>query len=183
METGRSGDGRTGIEQEFWMARPGKAFVFALAGLCGGLMISAGAGLTQTSGHGGKPPVAKETAPNQIGYAARFMQLFDTNNDGKVTADEIAADQARLFKALDVDGNGTLSVEEVARRGYVLQIWRVTTMFDLMDVNGDRELTVEEISAPMKRWFGRYDLNKDGAMDSAEVPVRSQRGAGRRTER
>ncbi|MPY71827.1 MAG: hypothetical protein GEU92_17300 [Alphaproteobacteria bacterium] len=162
------------------MVRTGRYTALALIGACAAFAMAAGAGAADMSPKG-------ETVTGQTrgegGYTARFMQLFDTDNDGKVTAAEIEADQSRLFRALDIDGDSKLSVEEVSRRGYILQIWRVTTMFDLMDVNGDRQLTPDEISAPMKRWFGRYDRNGDGAMDAHEVPVRQRPGSGRRTER
>lgn len=163
------------------MVRTGRYTVFALIGACAALAVAAGVGANAAD----KSPTgtAVPATGQDQGYVERFMQLFDTNNDGKVTAEEIAADQMRLFRALDIDGDGKLSVEEVSRRGYILQIWRVTTMFDLMDVNGDRHLTADEISAPMKRWFSRYDRNGDGAMDAAEVPVRQRPGTGRRIER
>lgn len=159
------------------MPRIGKVTVSALIGACA-IGIATGA-------------VAQQSAAIQSGaasaeqshYAVRFMQLFDIDGNGKVTAEEIASDQNRLFRALDIDADSALSVEEVSRRGYILQIWRVTTMFDLMDVNGDRQLTVEEITAPMKRWFSRYDANSDGSMEAAEVPERRRSSQGRRTER
>jgi Ca2+-binding EF-hand superfamily protein len=161
------------------MVRTGRYTVLALIGACAALAIAAGASAADISPTG-ESVTGQSRNP---GYAARFMQLFDTDNDGKVTAAEIEADQSRLFRALDIDGDGKLSVEEVSRRGYILQIWRVTTMFDLMDVNGDRQLTIDEITAPMQRWFSRYDRNGDGAMDAGEVPVRQRPGSGRRTER
>jgi len=165
------------------MARPGKITLPALVAACAVGIVAGGVAVAQQEGgHRGAGPHAQAEG-GASGYATRFMQLFDTDGDGKVSADEIAADQARLFRALDIDGNGTLSVEEVRRRGYILQVWRVTTMFDLMDVNGDRQLTVEEITAPMKRWFARYDANSDGAMEATEVPERRRPGRGRRTER
>jgi len=158
------------------MMRTGRYTVLAMIAA---LAMAAGAGAADVS-----PPGDSVTGQSRSpGYTERFMQLFDTDNNGKVTAAEIEADQSRLFRALDIDGDGKLSVEEVSRRGYILQIWRVTTMFDLMDVNGDRQLTINEISAPMQRWFSRYDRNGDGAMDAGEVPVRQRPGSGRRTER
>ena len=105
-------------------------------------------------------------------YAARFIELFDINHDGKVTLDEINGDQARLFGAVDVNSDKKLSVAEVRRRGRFLQMWRTTTVFDLVDVNGDGVLTLDEIDAPTSRWFKRYDRNGDGVLDVTELPQR-----------
>ena len=102
--------------------------------------------------------------------AERFLDLFDTDGNGTVSLEEITAEEGRLFVAADVDGDGTLSVDEFRRRGHLFQQLRATTIFDMMDVNGDRTLTKDEITAPSARWFGRYDLNEDGAMDAEEVP-------------
>jgi len=60
-------------------------------------------------------------------------------------------------------------VDEFRRRGHLFQQLRATTIFDMMDVNGDLVLSRDEITSPSARWFGRYDLNGDGAMDAEEV--------------
>lgn len=102
--------------------------------------------------------------------ASRTFQLIDTNNDGKVTLDEIRAEQARLIGAADVDGDGKLSVDEFRRRGWWFQRLHTSTLFDLMDANGDAVLTADEISAPSARWFKRYDKNADGGVTADEAP-------------
>jgi len=99
----------------------------------------------------------------------RFIDIFDTDGNGTVSLDEITAEEGRLFVATDVDGDGTLSVDEFRRRGHLFQQLRATTIFDMMDVNGDLVLSRDEITSPSARWFGRYDLNGDGAMDAEEV--------------
>ena len=115
--------------------------------------------------------------PPQSRAVERFMLLYDINGDGKVTAAEINEDQSRIFAAMDVDNDSSLSTDEMKRRGRSLQAYRTTTLFDLMDANGDGKLSLKEVQAPTRRWFKRYDVNNDGAMEASEVPVRH----GRRT--
>ncbi|MGB0629380.1 MAG: EF-hand domain-containing protein [Alphaproteobacteria bacterium] len=112
--------------------------------------------------------------------ASRTFQLIDTNGDGKVTLDEIRAEQGRLIGAADVDGDGKLSVDEFRRRGWWFQRLHTSTLFDLMDVNGDAVLTADEISAPSARWFKRYDKNADGGLTSSEAPQFQQRRGSRK---
>lgn len=119
-------------------------------------------------------------ARRQERRAQRFIEFYDTNGDGKATLDEIVADQARLFGAIDVDGDKTLSVAEVKRRGRLLRMRRTTTLFDLLDANGDGKLTADEVSAPTRRWFKRYDTNANGVMEADELPQHRWRGRGRR---
>ena len=111
--------------------------------------------------------------------AERMIRLFDLNGDGKVTLEEINTDQARIFTALDVNDDKSMSVDEIRRRGRSLQIFRTTTLFDLLDANGDGKLSVAEVQAPSKRWFKRYDANGDGVMEASELPADHRHG-GRR---
>jgi hypothetical protein len=161
------------------MARNARFTVTALVGACAlsavtGLIIGGavgGAAIAQQAGTAQTTAVTQQSDGERARYVARFMELYDTNGDGTVRAEDIAAEQKRLFHAIDVDGDGVLSVDEIRRRGHILEVWRTTTLFDLMDVNGDQKLTLEEITAPMKRWFARY-ANSDGVMTADDVPVR-----------
>lgn len=109
-------------------------------------------------------------------HAERMMGLYDLNNDGKITIAEINGDQARIFTAMDIDGDNHLSVDEMKRRGRSLQVFRTTTIFDLLDANGDGKLSVEEINGPSNRWFKRYDANNDGVMEASELPAGRHHG-------
>jgi Ca2+-binding EF-hand superfamily protein len=120
----------------------------------------------QQQGQAGQPGQRGDADEPRLG---RFMRLLDTNNDGKVSQDEILAEQKRLFTAADVDGDGKLSADEFRRRGAWFQMMNVVTLFDLLDTNGDKTVALEEINNPSKRWFGRYDANGNGAIEPGEV--------------
>ncbi len=122
-------------------------------------------------------------AARQSRRAQRFIEFYDTDGDGKATLDEIVADQGRLFGAIDSDGDKSLSVAEVKRRGRLLRMRRTTTLFDLLDADGDGKLTQAEVSAPTRRWFKRYDANGNGEMEATELPQHRGRGRGGRRMR
>ena len=103
-----------------------------------------------------------------------FMRLYDANNDGKVTTGEIANDQARMLNAIDLNNDKSLSIDEMRRRGRSLQIWRSVTLFDLLDTKGNQKISAEELSAPMKRLFKRYDVNKDKGLSVNEMRRRGR---------
>ena len=98
-----------------------------------------------------------------------FIGLMDTNGDDKVSIDEIATHQARLFVSIDADGNGLISAEEFRSRGRLLLSLGVTTIFDMMDKDGDQHLAIAEINRPSQRWLARYDTNGDSNLDAGEI--------------
>lgn len=128
----------------------------------------------------GGAALAQDRTQNDRPRESRFVRFLDTNGDGKVSLEEINAEQKRLIAAADVNGDGKLSVDEFRRRGRLFMRLRATTLFDLMDANGDKQLSEDEITKPSARWFARYDANGDGAIVSDELP---QRRMGRRGHR
>jgi Ca2+-binding EF-hand superfamily protein len=123
---------------------------------------------------------AQSASSSDTPQVPRILQVLDVNNDGKVTQDEIMAEQKRLIGAADLDGDGKLSVEEFRRRGRWFQRLHTTTLFDLLDANGDQTLSAEEIANPSTRWFKRYDKNGDGGIVADEVPQLQDRRGNRR---
>jgi len=108
----------------------------------------------------------------------RFLTIYDTNGDGTVSQAEIAAEQKRIFGAVDVDGDGKLSVAEFRRRGSLIMRTGGATLFDMLDVNGDRQVSVDELNGPKARWLERYDTDgKDGL--GAEELATALRSRGR----
>ncbi len=142
-----------------------------------------GAGLAAVAALGlsiGSATAQTASPPSETAQVPRILDILDVNRDGKVTMDEIAAEQKRLIGAADIDGDGKLSVEEFRRRGRWFQRLHTTTLFDLLDVNGDQTLSAEEIANPSARWFKRYDKNADGGIVADEVPQLQDRRRGRR---
>ena len=127
------------------------------------------------------PPARAQTLDEHAKQrAARFIDYFDTDGNGQATIKEITSDHARLFGAVDVNGDNALSVEEFRRRGRLFRTFATTSLFDLLDADGDGKLTVKEISAPSEKWFKRYDKNGNGTLEANELPERRWgRGRGR----
>ena len=85
--------------------------------------------------------------------AARSVAGTDANGDGKLSAEELAAQDMRMMQQmataratmrverLDVDGDGLLSVEELAARPMP------EMMFERLDADGDGAVTEEEAEA------------------------------------
>lgn len=159
--------------------------ILTAGALVSALALGAGAALAQTpAAPPGPPPAADKGPGGHHGHRAQsFVELFDTNKDSKVSSDEFMAEHARLFGAADVDKDGSLSVDEFRRRGRLIQSLGTTTIFDMLDANGDGKISQAELDAPTKRWVGRYDANKDGALDVNELPGRDRSSGGPRPDR
>lgn len=110
-----------------------------------GLVAIGGAALAGPHAHFGG--ISGGSAVSSEGAANRMLEMFDTDKSGGLGSDEILSEQARLFTAIDINGDGLLSVDEFRRRGRLLQAIGATSIFEMLDTNGDQILDKSEIGA------------------------------------
>lgn len=103
----------------------------------------------------------------------RFDRL-DTNEDGVLTAEELAAPSVKLVENADTDGDGALSAEELETFRDAKRAERRAERDP--DTNGDGVVDrIEFIEAAEKR-FDRLDRDGDGVLAEDEQPRRGERG-------
>lgn len=111
------------------------------------------------------------------GGAMRFERT-DADSSGDITFEEFAAAMgARVGKA-DADGDGKMTVAEIASEIERMRAERMARrLIERFDVDGDGALTVAEIESRQKKMFALMDRNDDGKIEKDEM---SRRGFGRR---
>ena len=134
-----------------------------------------------------------------------LMIALDTDNDGEISAEEIAR-AAKALKTLDKNGDGKLTAEEI-RPPFAGMPPRdpgqdgppprgpgqggfgqggpgqgapagIAERIMSMDKNKDGKVTKDEMPEPMQRMLNVADTNKDGAIDKEEAQAMGQRGRG-----
>ena len=98
------------------------------------------------------------------GMMKHMLSLADTNNDGKITQEEIDAARDERFSRYDTDGDGRLSLKEY--EGLFVEIMQpmIVRSFQRLDPNGDAQLEKTEFDKPTERLVERFDRNDDGAL-------------------
>lgn len=95
---------------------------------------------------GGFTMMGGNTAMHDEHFAA-----IDTNGDGTLSDEEIAAGIKAELAKYDTDGNGTLSLEEFAAMQAEMQAEMIRTMtvraFQMHDADGDGQVTEAEMAA------------------------------------
>ena len=122
------------------------------------------------------------TAKDHWGNKPEFSTL-DDNGDGQITKAEVQAHRAAEFVKVDIDGNGSLSAEElmakVDERCSKKMEKRVKWMFKDLDADGTGTVELAEMQAKRsgERMFGHLDANEDGMISQEEFDAhKSKRG-------
>ena len=154
--------------------------------LCAALLASAVATAQGFDGPrggdgGGRGPGGGPPRPLQI--------ALDTNRDGVLSADEIAAAPHSLL-TLDRNGDGSLTPDELQPPSDVAtgpSADDLTKQLMAFDRNGDGVLTPDELPASLQNLFARADTNHDGKITQQELHALAVRqtastGAGQNPE-
>ena len=167
-----------------------------LLGALGATLLGSGLAVAQTPERPGRD--ADWTRAEMIARADRQFAKFDTNGDGKITAEERAAHRdARIearFQRLDADKDGAVTLAEMKaaheqraeKRGARAEggdrdgkrphgmrrgghgRGGPGDMMMRADANKDGVITKAEFQAPMLAMFDRLDADKNGVVTKAE---------------
>jgi Ca2+-binding EF-hand superfamily protein len=145
------------------------------------LLASAAAALGSAAGAQSAQPVARADYVKAVD--SRFNTL-DANHDGKVTKQELAAEQQRelqqakaniarklqdSFKRLDTNKDGQLSPQEFMAAAPPIRTSETSDqMMARIDSNHDGHISADEWRNPELAKFNRVDANHDGVVTPAE---------------
>ncbi|NQW10782.1 MAG: calcium sensor EFh [Alphaproteobacteria bacterium] len=118
--------------------------------------------------HGGGDRDGATTSPRAERMIERF-EAMDTNKDGVVTRDELAAHRAARLKAADSDGDGLLSAEEFAAMHDGGKVERAQRMVRWLDGDGDGKLSLDELGFMGGRMMAHVDRDGNGSVDKIEL--------------
>ncbi|MFT7570434.1 MAG: Ca2+-binding EF-hand superfamily protein [Paracoccaceae bacterium] len=121
----------------------------------------------------GDPPsvmdrIRDKARQRQPATIADWFQRLDTNQDNRVSREELQISINRRFGILDANRNGSISGDEFRARGTVPG-GQSGPSFDQMDINRNGELSVIEFSAPVLWRFARLDSDGDGFLSRMET--------------
>jgi len=95
----------------------------------------------------------------------RMLERFDTNEDGKLTQEELDGARKKLLAAHDGDKDGKLSLAEYEKLWLEVKRQRMVRSFQKVDRDGDASVTLDEFLKPYAKIVERMDSNGDGALD------------------
>lgn len=114
---------------------------------------------------------------------AHFIENWDLNGDGQVTAAELAEKRGNVFYTFDGDEDGKLTAEEYAffddarkadmegqseHAGGRMNTVQAGMEMSFNDVDGDGVVTREEFLGQVDAWLASIDRNNDGVITAAD---------------
>ncbi len=106
----------------------------------------------------------------------QFLELYDTNEDGSVSQEEVDAVRAARLAEFDADQDGQLSLAEYEALWLDAMRERMVDRFQAHDDDGDSLVTLEEFGEDFANLVDRRDRNGDGLLN--EEDQRRPRGNG-----
>ena len=131
-----------------------------------------------------------------MGDPAQIITENDKNNDGKLQQEEIPPYLARMFEGADTNGDGAIDRDELAaqmeqmrgrmrggRGNFEGDLQETVKQMMQLDRNGDGLLSTNEIPQQMMPMLQGADNNRDGVLDPQEVQSVAERMARSRGRR
>lgn len=94
----------------------------------------------------------------------RVFELADTDEDGKLTQEEIDAARTKRFESHDTDNDGKLTLSEFEALFAEMTEPMTVRAFQFLDPDGDAVITKAEFEKPGAKLVERFDRNGDGVL-------------------
>jgi EF hand len=108
-----------------------------------------------------------------------FRAIFteaDTNADGSVSAEELAALRAAKVAAADANADGALTLQEFEVLWLEAMQPRLVDAFQHVDADGDASITPAEVDAMVANLIDKMDRNGDGVINAEDRGRGNRRG-------
>lgn len=102
------------------------------------------------------------------------FEALDLDGDGMLTPEEMAGAREARFAGADSNGDGVLDRDELMARGSERMARGIDRMLERADADGDGALSAEELAEMRpgrggpEAMFDRFDADGDGALTEAE---------------
>ena len=115
-----------------------------------------------------KSVAAQSTTPLEKGQSntVQLLRLMDTDKNGTVSRAEFDNFMNKEFDSLDVNHDGQLDANELARLHWN---YLSTQLLPLMDKDHSGKVSRQEFMGFMNQEFDRLDTNHDGLLDVDEL--------------
>jgi len=135
-------------------------------------------------------PVSAESGKNPEAAVEKLMAKFDTNQDGQITQEEVAAVRAEFFANADADKDGALSLDEYKAAKERKHEKRFQGYFTKMDADNSGDLSLDEFlnakkdrmkniadpESELKDRFTKMDTDNNGALTAEELMEGKKKG-------
>ena len=120
-----------------------------------------------------KSAAAQSTTPLEKGQynTVQLLRLMDTDKNGSVSRAEFDNFMNKEFDSLDVNHDGQLDANELARLHWN---YLSTELLPLMDKDHSGKVSRQEFMSFMNQEFDRLDIRHDGRLDVEELAQQSQ---------
>ena len=108
-------------------------------------------------------------------HGARMFKRMDADGDGRISVAESEAFRASRFERLDANADGSVTMEEIRDGRERKRTERTEKRFGKLDANGNGTVEKSEYDAMADQRFDRMDSNNDGVLTLDEIRVHRQK--------
>src|SRR3546814_8251522 len=97
-----------------------------------------------------------------------MLDAYATNQDGKLSQEEIAQARGERLGKFDADGDQSLTLGEYEQLWRDAMRERMVNRFQDLDADGDGKVTAEEFQRPYATVVRHMDRNEEGVVDRSD---------------
>jgi len=123
------------------------------------------------------PATTADTHPSLFD---RMLKKMDTDGDGKISSVEFQAAAAARFNAIDTQGTGKITAEQIANSKFAKDRDEKFAEHEVKKIGSNGVITKDQYLAAAQSRFAKLDKNGDGYITADEMPA--GRGAQRKPD-